>query len=150
MTDNDLYDQIADAKGATKRCSACDTEHPITEFAFKSKASGKLHSQCRAAQRHRSNTWYEANREQHGANVRERRKIIVSEVGAMVDGWLKVQSCPCGGANERLTAVGSDGVNLRQTVKDGWSPADIEAELRHAVARCLPCRTSAGISQSEA
>src|SRR5690606_13590880 len=129
---DDLYMLIARERGATKRCSACGVDHPITEFPFKSKPQLKLHSQCRAAQRQRSHAWYDANQDQHRVKVRTRKADIVGEVNALVDGWLDGRSCSCG-ATARLTAVAADGANIRRLIKDGGTPATVVVMLPDAV-----------------
>lgn len=141
MTDEQLYAQIREAIGHTRPCSACGTDHPITDFAFKSKAALKLHGRCRASKRRYDSQWYVANGDHHRANVKERRARLVEEVNAMVDEAIAGRACRCG-STERMTVVAANGRSFKVLVKQGWSLPDLRDALPNATVRCGRCARS--------
>jgi hypothetical protein len=149
MSSNDetIYAEIAAERGSTTHCSACNTSHPLTAFAFKSKAKRQLHSRCRAHQRGLAAASYERNPEPQRANATARRRRQVDAVNALIDEWLDGKTCQahtargCTG-DTNLIAVGSDGQNLRRRVKDGWGPELIAHQLDDATVNCRPCRNA--------
>lgn len=142
MTTDAAYDQIRSTRGPTKRCSACGTDHPVEQFAFKSVAARKLHSRCRAAQGAYNACWYEQNRETHRPRAVATRTERVQTLHALIDRWLAGRTCPCGSC-DRLVAVGSAGCSLKTMVKNGANEKDISDELRAVTVRCRSCSWNA-------
>lgn len=136
---SEAYDIIRARTGPTKVCTACDTEHPLADFPFRSIAAATLHSRCRAAQRHATREWYHANRDAHRAAIAVRNTSHAAMVNGLVDTWLEHQRCANCGEPATL-AVNPDGENIRRLLRDREAPAPGVDPLAHATAVCRSCR----------
>jgi len=137
------YDAIRAARGPTKRCTACATDHPVENFPFKNRDKLQLHAKCKTAQRVASRADYAANGDRRRAKTYEYRAWLRSTVNELVADWLTGRTCRrCGETDKHLIAVGADGENIRARSRDGFMPDDIRALLVDAEAECWGCRST--------
>ena len=79
----------------TKICSKCKTEYPITEFRWRNKAKGTLHSQCKSCEKARDKIHYQESKERRDT-IRETAFLQKSNNLGAVDAALAKGCCKCG------------------------------------------------------
>lgn len=144
MSDHEeFYSAVRAAKGPTKRCSACQVDHPVEEFAIKHRDRLLVHPKCKAAQREARQSDYAENAQAHKARAAAYRARRRAETNEIVDAWLADRVCVrCEEPGRHLIAVASDGRNIRPLQRDGFTLDDIRMLLASATAECRKCRTS--------
>ena len=68
-----------DGAGSQKRCSRCRLVKSVAEFTFKNRATGLLHSFCRACHKAWNRAHYERNRDQYIASAKRNNAIYIAE-----------------------------------------------------------------------
>ena len=79
----------------TKICSKCKMEYPITEFRWRNKAKGTLHSQCKSCEKERDKIHYQESKARRDS-VRETAFMQKSNNLGIVDAALLKGCRKCG------------------------------------------------------
>jgi len=141
MDADDVYARIREEKGPTKRCAACDTEHPVEDFTVKSSVRLQLHPRCRDRQRAANRASYRNDPAKQRNAAAARRARVREEYNAKIDRWLEGRACTrCGEVKAHMLAIHREGENLRPFVKRGFTAADLPDLLAGATAECRSCR----------
>ncbi len=126
---------------ATKRCSTCHEIRLLSEYNVRRAAKDGLQSRCRPCSRQ----WYEANRDEHLANVRRRTVEVRREYKRRVGAHLARHPCvDCGETDVRVLEFdhlpGVDKhADVAAMVADGGRWSDVEAEIAKCEVRCASC-----------
>lgn len=119
MDADDVYARIREEKGPTKRCAACDTEHPVEDFTVKSSVRLQLHPRCRDRQRAANRASYRNDPAKQRNAAAARRARVREEYNAKIDRWLEGRACTrCGEVKAHMLAIHREGEKpaaVRQT-----------------------------------
>jgi len=131
------------ASALRRRCRACGSEKPLTDFPFRSIARQTRHWICLTCQRISSCAWYARNVGREVRAIRSRGTARRSELVARVFSYLMERACvDCGEAD----AVVLDFDHLRDKVNDVSSLVvlrrpwhEVLAEIEKCEVRCANC-----------
>lgn len=125
-----------------KSCSKCGQELPITEFRWRNKTKGLLHSQCKNCEKARDKIHYQENKERREnvkatANLQKDRNIALVE---------QARKCGCLKCGEKRTYVlefhhrnPNEKVNTLAHMIKSSSEANLKAELEKCDVLCANC-----------
>lgn len=81
----------------TRVCSKCRIKKHLTEFPYRNKQKGTIHSYCLACGRIWVKTHYQSNVQYYVKKARERRKAVVDDLNEKVYNYLENHPCiDCG------------------------------------------------------
>ncbi|MBC8737211.1 hypothetical protein F6X40_10365 [Paraburkholderia sp. UCT31] len=78
---------------ATKRCGTCKEIKPKSEFSFKNKALGTLHTKCKACKNAYTKDHYAENRDEYLTRVSTRNKVVKQTYTDATDSYLAGRHC---------------------------------------------------------
>lgn len=126
-------------------CSTCGEAKPLSEFSRKTART--LQSKCKPCSRAYAKEWYDANREQHIANVHvnttRQRRSMMRVVGRFLD---SAACATCGTALGRpvmMFDVEWGDEHPEYLAHGGYGEERVRAALKAAPVRCANCRLSA-------
>ena len=99
---------------ATKHCTSCDTTHPIDEFPFKNRATGRRHSRCKARARQVSRDHHAHVKQTVNPKIRARKQQTAADHRIRVRSLLTQLGCHACDTAEPSS--------LRLTVPEGTTP----------------------------
>lgn len=127
-----------------KRCSACKTLKPITEFNKNNSKRDGLQNACKHCHQASAAKYYKNNREKHLKLVNARNRRIYATSRAYMIHWLERHPCvDCG--EDDIVVLDFDHVrgikchNISSMVRQAWSLKTIENEIAKCEIRCANC-----------
>ncbi|MEY2474261.1 MAG: hypothetical protein QOK28_3590 [Actinomycetota bacterium] len=125
-----------------KRCARCGEEKLLSEFSWKSKATGRLSSICKYCARAKSGAHYASNKAKYVARAMRRNRLLRSARAYAIVEYLSTHPCvDCGEADplvlefdhrrDKEFTIGRDWINR------SW--ADVLAEIEKCEVRCANC-----------
>lgn len=122
-------------------CTGCKDDKAETDFAFRSKATGKRKSVCRGCTKIYGDAWYLRNRKAHGLNVRRNNARYKTKCAAFVLNYLRTHPCvDCGEADPIVLDFdhvrGKKSFNVSRAKYDGISFARLNEEIAKCEVRC--------------
>ena len=132
-----------------KQCSKCHIEKPATEFFVKSRATGKLHAQCKACYKEHRKTYAAEHYQKYGDLYRQRAKLrrakIKRELHIKLRDYLEDKSCEICGENDSCV-LEFDHLDPREKsfgiakgITDGRSWEEILTEIQKCRILCANC-----------
>jgi hypothetical protein len=124
---------------------------PETEFAIRSKATGRRHTKCKPCQRAYAKQHYSANAEAYGARTGARNRDVKAAYHAVLNPLIEDGICSCCGVPHgkqvegkptRLVFVrkeGYAGAPLHDIVRKARGQAAFEEALKHSELKCDRC-----------
>jgi hypothetical protein len=131
-------------EGEQKKCCRCGERKELAEFTLKNRATGVLHSFCRACHKAWNRKHYERNRATYLANARRNSARYYAESADRIIAYLRDHPCvDCGETDPLVLEFDHrDRSEKRQAVSVmlknfGW--AEIEREIAKCDVRCANC-----------
>jgi hypothetical protein len=135
---------VADQTRATKVCTGCGLERPITEFPVKHKKRGTRATRCRTCRSSYGKGHYQRNRDKYIAKAKRRRPRERDTYWAWLMTYLQLHPCvDCGETDPVvLTFDHRDNTEKVDTIgrllsRSGWTP--FLAEVAKCDVRCANC-----------
>ncbi len=127
----------------TRRCGSCGEAKPIDDFTFRSRASGKRHTTCKACQQRFKRTHYERNRHSYLRKSAEQKKQAIGRCRVRILQYLQKHSCVDCGENDpnvlEFDHIEGKRRSITQIVLDGVAWERIMEEITRCEVRCANC-----------
>lgn len=125
-----------------KLCGACKRMRPLSEFAFKNKATGRLQSRCKDCAREYAKQHYDANRQAYVEKAKANNSAYRERNAALVAQLLEVEACTGCGTTDNLTYYTGgveEGQPVHMAVHGGLSQETVLAAVARSVVVCRHC-----------
>ncbi len=127
-----------------KQCGMCRRILPLTQFYFRSRATGRKHSTCKDCYRGYARSHYRKNPRQYSTYHRINDARYRARNRELVSAYLERHPCvDCGEADPRVLEFdhvrGVKHGNLSEMVSAGFSEARIMNEIEKCEVRCANC-----------
>ena len=126
----------------TKKCSKCGKELPLSEFRFRNKAQGKLHSQCKECEKQRDKIHYQESKARRDAVTAT--ALAQKNINLEIVNNFKKQGCAkCG--EKRIYVLDCHHIDPSQKVSSlnymikSNSEFGVRQELKKCIVLCANC-----------
>jgi hypothetical protein len=127
----------------TKQCVSCKQVKPISEYNYKHRLIGKLHTHCRECQKGYKRKHYETHKEAYIAKAARQKEEAVKRNHQLVAEYLRMHPCvDCGEADIIVLEFdhrSSKDRPIARLVQSGLSWQKILSEIEKCDVRCANC-----------